>query len=220
MNAFAEGFFQVLLGWLRAASQRAMSLLSDRGQGSFLVWLGGHWLWVVLILCIGGVLIDYTVWMLRWRPDLVWKTRSRHFFARLRGDEMNRGDVQQFYQGYENDNGLQSFFADPVPETAEGSAAEPEAAEPEEDTWGSGWIPIRDADLEDASADGGSDANTEHYVRKYRSGSRKTNKKPHRLLQEDDDSTSLSGLPPVISQQDAFHAPVYPENPQRHAGPQ
>ena len=100
MNAFANALFSLLLGWVRALVQGLWQLLSNGGAQRFFTWLGDHWIPLVGLLCLTGEAADKLIWLLRWRPDLVWRTKLRHFLARLRGQEMGERAQRTFYTGY------------------------------------------------------------------------------------------------------------------------
>lgn len=78
MNAFADWLFNVLFGWMGTAANSAWNAVvnSTGGMGSF---FSQYWLGIVLLLIIGGTVLDYLVWFVRWRPYLVWRSwLTRH----------------------------------------------------------------------------------------------------------------------------------------------
>ena len=99
MNTFANSLFSLLFGWARTLIQQLWSsAVSGRYQG-FLVWLGDHWLWVALALCVGGTVIDYMIWLVRWRPYLVWRSALGRMARRLRGEQPHTR--RRFERGYQ-----------------------------------------------------------------------------------------------------------------------
>ncbi len=189
MNAFAESVFNALLSWLRLTSQRLLRLFSSDGNGGFLTWLGDHWLATVLLLSLVGLVIDYVVWICRWRPDLAWRTRWRHFKARMSGEEMRRRDTQQFAQGYQDGGFFQAYM------TADSSSEEEG----------------RGPDQEEPEAEPESVPERQPYVRQYRSSGKRKARALRQWMEGSDDGQQLDRLPVSVDQRQAFHDPVYPE---------
>ena len=81
MNAFADWLFSVLLGWTSTAANSVWNSVVN-AAGSISGFFTRFWLPIVILLILGGTLLDYTVWFVRWRPYLVWRSwlrrRSRH----------------------------------------------------------------------------------------------------------------------------------------------
>lgn len=83
MNAFADWLFSVMFGWMGTAANSAWNAVvnATSGTGSF---FSRYWLCIVLLIIIGGTVLDYAVWLVRWRPYLVWRSwltrrrRTRH----------------------------------------------------------------------------------------------------------------------------------------------
>ena len=73
MNSFAKGLFQLLIGWVRSLT--ALWVGDWTGIDGFFDWLSRHWLGVSLGLILIGTAADLLVWLLRWRPDLSWRSR-------------------------------------------------------------------------------------------------------------------------------------------------
>lgn len=80
MNALANWIFTVLLGWTGSFANRAWNAIVNSADG-ISDFFTRYWLIIVVALIIGGTVLDYVVWMLRWRPYLVWRSwlsRRRH----------------------------------------------------------------------------------------------------------------------------------------------
>ena len=227
MNAFADSLFSMLFGWLRALVQGLWNAVSSGGLGGFFTWLGDHWLWVVLILVLGATVLDFVIWFIRWRPYLVWKTKMRHFFRRLRYG--GRAAEQQFDQGYEEGVFPEQFVEEEMPPSYGWAPSEqqphwmeqeaPLLQEREQPLY----IPEEYAPL----------PREEKYVplpkqeqisslplpqpRKRRSD---RPARPRRSLQDllnldhPADEEMLDGLPPLMQKEEAFHQPVYPQRVQ------
>ena len=99
MNAFADSLFALLFSWLKSIVQGIWGAVSGGNLNGIFTWLGDHWLWVALFLILAATLIDFIIWMIRWRPYLVWKTKFRRMIHFIK---YGKKDLQQrsFRRGY------------------------------------------------------------------------------------------------------------------------
>ena len=109
MRGFAQTLFNALLGWIRMLVEGVWGLLFSNDTQQWLQWVADNWLTLVILLCLCGVVLDYLIWLLRWRPYYVWASsmrRVRRFFgggkARKEGKEPYQNPrplpVQQYAQ--------------------------------------------------------------------------------------------------------------------------
>ena len=216
MNSFARGLFQLLIGWVRS-----LTALWDGDwtrMDSFFDWLTRHWLSLSLVLILIGSAADILIWLLRWRPDIAWRRR----WKRLRNFSVSSllHEVR-FHRGYDQDN--TQIMEAALPILSEAPAAELAPFERQE--------PVRPVDVleerEQLEADLGVPrqgraeelpAEEEAAVParrrrgdKYRSGLRGAVRKVRKRLREDEeDEYEPDVLPPIMSKEEAFRAPVYP----------
>lgn len=73
MNAFANWLFTLLLGWTGGLANRAWNAVVN-SAGGISDFFSRYWLILVLGLVIGGTVMDYGVWLLRWRPHRLWRS--------------------------------------------------------------------------------------------------------------------------------------------------
>lgn len=90
MGSFANSIFSVMLGWIRGAVSSLWTILTSEESGGVLTFLADHWLTLAIAVCVAGVVIDFVVYMIRWRPYKVWAS----FFRRLRGKGAEEPDEQ------------------------------------------------------------------------------------------------------------------------------
>lgn len=83
MGAFANTVFSALLGWVQTAAAWLWGLITNADVSAWLRWLLDNWLPLLLILCAGGVVIDFIVYLIRWQPYRVWG----RFLRRLTGKD-------------------------------------------------------------------------------------------------------------------------------------
>lgn len=81
MGQFANTLFSILLGWVQTAVSWLWRLATSADVNAWMHWLLDNWLMLVLLLCIGGTLADFLVYLIRWQPYRVW----RRFLQRLTG---------------------------------------------------------------------------------------------------------------------------------------
>lgn len=77
MNGLANAILTLLLSWLRIIINRFWSLLNSESGTSFYQFLSQHWLKVLLVLLVGGFLLDRLIYFIRWQPFRVWFRRRR-----------------------------------------------------------------------------------------------------------------------------------------------
>lgn len=193
MNAFANAVFTWILGWTRSLAQRVFTLLTTPSQSTLLDFLKDNWLKLTLLLMCVGVVTDVAVWMARWRPYYVWRTKWRRLKARLHGEKLLDTD-REFERGYA-DAVLYPMQED-SPSTASTRDADEMYLEQELSQ------PVPDVSMfYDSPAPA---------RRRRRSDAHRPRALSVRLTPQDDEM--LDGLPPVVNKQEAFHSPVYPSD--------
>ena len=229
MNTFANSLFSVLFGWARGLIQQIWNAALSGQFSAFLTWLGDHWLAVVFGLILGCTVMDYLIWLIRWRPYLLW----RSFFRRA--SRFFRRENKQFEQGYQSSVGIQ------LPPDQEAAPRTEEAWS--EEAWGQ--PPVEEAPAPEpkpvfsppqereprprqftppqvyeapplyaaARQVTGSFSAELPVARRRRSEKYERRRKEwrERLINGDaQDDEILDGLPPAVDRQQAFHEPVYP----------
>lgn len=81
MGQFAGTLFRLLLGWVQSAVSWLWSLMTNADVSTWMQWLLDNWLLLLALLCIGGILVDFLVYLIRWQPYRVW----RSFMHRMKG---------------------------------------------------------------------------------------------------------------------------------------
>ena len=77
MNGFANTLLTLLLSWLRVLINNLWRVLSSEDGGAFYQFLSANWKVLVLVLCVGGFVIDRIIYLFRWRPYYVWMSKLR-----------------------------------------------------------------------------------------------------------------------------------------------
>lgn len=81
MNAFANWLFTLLLGWTGGMANRAWNTVVN-ASGGISDFFSRYWLLLVVGLILLGTVMDYAVWLVRWRPYLVWRSWLRRLTQR------------------------------------------------------------------------------------------------------------------------------------------
>lgn len=88
MSGIGEFAYTILLGWMRALVNWFWSLFSGTGNTGIWQWFLSNWKVWLLVLLIGGILVDWIMWVVRWRPYRVLMRRLR------RGKPAEAGDAE------------------------------------------------------------------------------------------------------------------------------
>ena len=83
MGIAADSLFSVLMSWVRALVSALWALFSGDGTTA-LEFLGKNWMAIAAVMIVGGLVIDWIVWLIRWQPYHLWARRLREM---LRLDE-------------------------------------------------------------------------------------------------------------------------------------
>ena len=88
-TGYTNAIVDAMLGWLKGFANWGLKLVGLAGtQGaSPLLWLSNNWLKLLIFLVTLGLVTDFLVWLIRWRPYWVWLRKKRviindeNFFA-------------------------------------------------------------------------------------------------------------------------------------------
>jgi hypothetical protein len=70
--------YTVLLGWMRAVVDWVWAMVSGTGASGLWQWFLSQWrIWLV-ILIVGGLVMDWLMWVVRWRPYRLLLGHGRH----------------------------------------------------------------------------------------------------------------------------------------------
>jgi len=133
MGTLANSVFQLLLDWIRALSVEIWNTVSSPDGSTLFGLIGKNWIWITLVLCAAGLVIDLIVYMFRWRPYRVWAS----FFRRMRHrkdfeDSEEEPDFRPVSREWEEETGSESPEV-PI-EYAEDRPKESRTGEAEEDS--------------------------------------------------------------------------------------
>ena len=71
-NQFAEKLVEVMLSWMRLVVNWFWAVFRTGAPSGLSKWFAGSWKGIVVTLILVGVVVDWLVWMIRWRPYWLW----------------------------------------------------------------------------------------------------------------------------------------------------
>ncbi len=99
-TAFTDSFIKGMLGWIRWIASSIANLFQSgsgtSGGTSFLSWFAGNWIKILLVLIVTGVLVDWVVWIARWRPYCFW-FRKRRILLDHEVEDIDDDDLMMHY---------------------------------------------------------------------------------------------------------------------------
>ena len=78
MGTLADSLFNVLMSWVRALVNSIWALFTTDHM-TLLEFLGKNWVMPVVIMLAAGLVMDWLVWLVRWKPYHLWARRVRRF---------------------------------------------------------------------------------------------------------------------------------------------
>lgn len=226
MNAFANSVFSILFSWLRSFLESLWRVVTAGSFSGLLTWLGDHWMILTAALCVICTVLDYLVWLIRWRPYVIWKKKITRLF---RKKKQPTEEELRFDQGYvsgvelevpEREAPASPLWEEPLyyPRSGEENTPVANASIP-------AFRQIETAARQEYRMEEGNDPIPEtpqtayrmqddapRTPRRRRSDRHEKKKSPlsEILTADDEQDIILDGLPPPVDRKEAFHQPVYP----------
>ena len=85
-NEFAQGIIEVLLSWVKWVTSWVWSFFQADMAGGFINWFAAHWLGLAVTLIIFGLVLDWIIWMIRWRPYWLWLRKRQVIYEDVPDD--------------------------------------------------------------------------------------------------------------------------------------
>lgn len=224
MGSFAASIFNLLLGWIRGLVSGLWNLVNSAEARQGLEWLGDNWLWLTIAIAVIGLVIDYVIWFIRWRPYYVWRT----WWRRLTRRSEPQAETPEMQAPYPQQEYYEEIYEEPWQEAAyyPPEAYEEVYEEPVHpgltDTGlqeSLGWIQPEETLPEEISQPAPRQRRSQREplqpsLRRMRTG---ISQMAHRidflgLDRSDDEEENYAYMPPppAVNKDQAFHAPVYP----------
>ncbi len=93
-----------MLSWMRWLTSWFWNIVNSGGMsGGFLVWFSDNWKSLTVFLIVVGLVVDWLVWLFRWRPYWLWLRKRQiiyeevpvHKKARPRPEEEYADDLPE-----------------------------------------------------------------------------------------------------------------------------
>ena len=82
-NGVMQKVMELLLSWMRVVTGWVWDFFqADRGTG-LIAWFSDHWVKIALILILAGVVVDWLIWMIRWRPYWLWLRKRQIIYEEV-----------------------------------------------------------------------------------------------------------------------------------------
>ncbi len=189
MNRLADSLLTLLLSWMRTLFSDILSLFNGSGAG-ILTWLQARWLSLAVVLLLAGLTIDAVIYIIRWRPQYVWRTRLQHLFHRSAFDSSEPA----FETGYTDALADFNFEDTPIQDLSSGDTSLSDRLEQYYSQ------PVSTSSVQDNAAEQRRNRRIARYNRRVRRG-----------------YYQLGNAERIVPTQEhsAFHEPIYPAMPQQ-----
>ena len=226
MGSFANTLFLGMLGWIRSVASFLWDFFTHPSSvSSFANWMIRHWLLIVIVLCFVGLVADWIVYLIRWRPYRVWGS----FFRRVRsGKTGEEGPDAENDAAAEEDpsrfsaNDRECFS---VPSDGINEAYEPAAdnrafearqhdeypADTELPSSRSSRFSLNQAETNEDLESFSDHSMTERFEQAIRPQKRRSSRVA-RFFREEDSETDYIAPQDLIDRREAYRSPVYPSN--------
>lgn len=82
-NGFAQKLIEVLLSWMRLVTSWVWNFFQADMAGGFMTWFADNWKHIALVLIIIGLVVDWLIWMIRWRPYWLWLRKRQIIYEEV-----------------------------------------------------------------------------------------------------------------------------------------
>ena len=129
MGTLANSIFQVLMGWIRAVALEIWNTFSSPEGTTLMGWVGAHWKGLAIGLCALGLAVDLIVYLFRWQPYRVWRSRRQKRAAEEMEAEAPSGEAEaEIYEmNYDPTEGIPATAAEELAPSLIRQAQEMEA---------------------------------------------------------------------------------------------
>ena len=125
-SVFAQGLIEVMLSWMRLVALWVWNFFQADMANGFLSWFADHWKSLALTLIVVGLVIDWLIWMIRWRPYWLWLRKRQIVYEEVPVASRKRAPRPQPVRNMPQMTAPQSDFDDPFAENEQ----DPYAAAP------------------------------------------------------------------------------------------
>ena len=143
-----------MLSWMRWLTSWFWNIINSGGMsGGFLAWFADNWKSLTVFLIVVGLVVDWLVWLIRWRPYWLWLRKRQIIYEEVPVRKKPRPRTEDEYYADESD---EAYSEDSYSEEAYSEEAREETpAEPSDalSEWDSFEDPYSQTDAPSASDD-------------------------------------------------------------------
>lgn len=134
---YADTFIRNMLGWVRWIGNQATSAFqSGSGGGGFFPWFASNWLKILIVLVILGIVIDWVIWMVRWRPYWLWFRKKRVLLdAEHEEEDLDASDHDKLMEYGAYDNKSERAHKDSAPRFRSRALSRHDEEDEDDDLW-------------------------------------------------------------------------------------
>ena len=133
-----------MLSWMRWLTSWFWNIVNAGGTGGgFLRWFSDNWVSLAVFLIVAGVIVDWLIWMIRWRPYWLWLRKRQYIYEEVSVPNKNKKKRRRPARPAEEPEDFDDPFSDgdsdpyarpePADDMAEWDSAYDPYARPEED---------------------------------------------------------------------------------------
>lgn len=93
MGSFAKSLAGILFGWVSNVFSGIWAMFTTDSGTESIPWFGKQWILIVVLLCVLGMVIDFVVYLYRWKPYRVWAS----FFRRRGSDNREQQELREYF---------------------------------------------------------------------------------------------------------------------------
>jgi len=133
-NQFAESLVEIMLSWMRWLTSWFWNIINSGSTGGgFWAWFADSWKSLAVFLIIIGFIVDWLVWMIRWRPYWLWLRKRQIIYEevtvekkRPRPAKEDTAEYEDAQDECEQTQGESSEYGDEPADEAPQAAPSPE----------------------------------------------------------------------------------------------
>ena len=82
-SEFTQSLVEILLSWMQLLTSWVWNFFQADKAGGFLNWFANNWMHIALVLIIVGLIVDWLIWMIRWRPYWLWLRKRQIIYEEV-----------------------------------------------------------------------------------------------------------------------------------------
>ena len=126
-SVFAQNLIELMLSWMRLIALWVWNFFQADMADGFLSWFADHWKSLALFVIIVGLVMDWLIWMIRWRPYWLWLRKRQIVYEEVPVTEKKHEEHRQPVRHMPQITASESDYDDPFAENEQDPYAAPKA---------------------------------------------------------------------------------------------